>query len=304
VPKPAIATPSPLFFSAFKSKIDQFLDQVLTRHTDTKTKLSSAMRYSALAGGKRIRPILTLCTAECFGVQQETSILPACAVELIHAYSLVHDDLPAMDDDDLRRGKPTCHKAYDEATAILVGDALQTLAFELLTSNEIELPSERRLSMIKSLAVASGANGMVLGQSIDFDSVGKKLSLSSMESMHSRKTGALIEASVMLGALCCTNELDKKETTSIQQYARSIGLAFQVQDDILDVVSDTHTLGKTQGADAELNKPTYPSLLGLDGARSKLYQLHEEAIGSLSQLKGRDSAKLAEISHFIIKRSQ
>ena len=294
---------TPLFFDAFRSKINGTLRSIITTHTDLESRLSKAIQYSALSGGKRIRPILTLATAQCFGVATEKALIPACAVELIHAYSLIHDDLPAMDDDDLRRGLPTCHKAFDDATAILAGDALQSMAFEALASID-HVPAKQKLNMIRVLAKSSGATGMVLGQAIDFDSVGKNITTDMLENMHRHKTGALIEASILLGAHCHESTLSELEVTSLKQYADAIGLAFQVQDDILDVVSDTQTLGKMQGADAALNKPTYPSLLGLNGARDKLQSLHETALEALAKLSGRDCTTLAQISHFIIKRSQ
>jgi len=301
VSTPIIDTPS--FFEPFRSKINETLQTLLATQTDLDSRLSKAIQYSTLSGGKRIRPILTLATAQCFGVPIEKAIVPACAVELIHAYSLIHDDLPAMDNDDLRRGLPTCHKAFDDATAILAGDALQSMAFEALASID-HISADHRLNMIRLLAKSSGPTGMVLGQAIDFDSVGKNITLVMLENMHRHKTGALIEASILLGAHCNESTLSELEISSLKQYADAIGLAFQVKDDILDVVSDTQTLGKMQGADAALNKPTYPSLLGLSGARDKLQSLHETALDSLAKLSGRDSTALSQISHFIINRSQ
>jgi len=293
----------PLFFESFRTEIDDALKTIIATHTAQESRLSKAIQYSALSGGKRIRPILTLSTAQCFGVPTEKAIIPACSVELIHAYSLIHDDLPAMDNDDLRRGLPTCHKQFDDATAILAGDAIQSMAFEALASIE-HISADHKLNMIKLLAKSSGATGMVLGQAIDFDAVGKNITLSILEHMHRHKTGALIEASILLGAHCHESPLSEIEISALKQYANAIGLAFQVQDDILDVVSDTQTLGKMQGADAALNKPTYPSLLGLDGARKKLQSLHDTALDALSKLSGRDSTALAQISQFIINRSQ
>ena len=206
-----------------------------------------------------------------------------------------------MDDDDLRRGHPTCHKAFDEATAILAGDALQSMAFELLASSS-HLNADNRIRMIQRLAKASGAKGMVLGQAIDFSSVGQNLSLAQLETMHRHKTGALIEASVQIGALTSANQLPEPESQALDTYAQAIGLAFQVQDDILDIISDTETLGKTQGADIALNKPTYPALLGLEGAKDKLHGLHQQALNALTQLKGKNTEQLAAISHYIISR--
>jgi len=295
-------------FEDYKSFIDDELQRTIHQLSDCDTTLAKAIHYSTLLGGKRVRPILVLLSAESFGVKKEHAKLPACAVELVHAYSLIHDDLPSMDDDDLRRGQATCHKAFDEATAILAGDALQTMAFELLTQdnhlyNHNQFAANNRIKMIQTLARASGARGMVLGQTIDFESVGQNLTIKQLENMHKHKTGALIEASVMMGALCSTSEITSTEEAALKHYAQAIGLAFQVQDDILDIVSDTQTLGKTQGADAALNKPTYPALLGLDGARKKLQSLHEEALTSLNKMTDRDTSKLAKISHFIVKRT-
>ena len=295
-------------FEDYKSFIDDELQHTIHQLSDRDSTLAKAIHYSTLLGGKRVRPTLVLLSAESFGVKKELAKLPACAVELVHAYSLIHDDLPSMDDDDLRRGQATCHKAFDEATAILAGDALQTMAFELLTQeshlySHNQFAANNRINMIQTLARASGARGMVLGQTIDFESVGQNLSIEQLENMHKHKTGALIEASVMMGALCSSTEITTTEETALKHYAQAIGLAFQVQDDILDIVSDTQTLGKTQGADIALNKPTYPALLGLDGARKKLQSLHEEALASLNKITDRDTSKLAEISRFIVKRT-
>jgi geranylgeranyl pyrophosphate synthase len=295
-------------FEDYKSFIDDALQHSIHQLSDRDSTLAKAIQYSTLLGGKRVRPTLVLLSAESFGVSKALAKLPACAVELIHAYSLIHDDLPSMDDDDLRRGQATCHKAFDEATAILAGDALQTMAFELLTQeshlySHNQFAANNRIKMIGTLARASGARGMVLGQNIDFESVGQSISIDQLETMHKFKTGALIEASVVMGALCSPTEITITEQTALKDYAQAIGLAFQVQDDILDVVSDTQTLGKTQGADIALNKPTYPALLGLDGARKKLQSLHAEALASLNKIVDRDTSKLAEISHFIVKRT-
>jgi geranylgeranyl pyrophosphate synthase len=291
----------PDFLTNYQTRINAALDACLKHFSDTDTRLSEAIRYSTLLGGKRIRPVLVLSTACCFNTALEHTMDAACAVELIHAYSLIHDDLPAMDDDDLRRGQPTCHKAYDEATAILAGDALQSMAFELLSSAE-QFSSDSRIKMIQLLSKASGPKGMVLGQAIDFDSVGQSLSLAQLENMHRHKTGALIEASVQIGALTSQTEVTAKEYDALTKYAQAIGLAFQVQDDILDIISDTETLGKTQGADIALNKPTYPALLGLDGAKEKLENLHKESIDALDNLQGRNTEQLCAISDYIISR--
>ncbi|UZE95545.1 (2E,6E)-farnesyl diphosphate synthase [Alkalimarinus alittae] len=288
------------YFTLCQQLIDSTLNDWLAPSTTEPCKLHSAIRYSVLSGGKRIRPVLVFATTEAFGQSRERALAAACAVELIHAYSLIHDDLPAMDDDDLRRGLPTCHIKYDEATAILAGDALQAMAFEILCDRG-EHSAQARLDMIKTLSVASGSLGMVGGQAIDLDSVGQQISLNSLERMHNYKTGALIEASIVLGAQ--STGLDNPKTLHpLQQYARAIGLAFQVQDDILDVTSNTETLGKTQGADEARNKPTYPSLLGLEGAQQKAQALHQSALTALNDLDSLNTSRLAQISEFIINR--
>lgn len=264
-------------------------------------RLHQAMRYSTLGGGKRLRPLLTYATGHALGLSMDVLDGPASAVEFIHVYSLIHDDLPAMDDDDLRRGKPTCHKAYDEATAILAGDGLQALAFHVLAHDaSIAVPAENRIAMIETLATASGSFGMVGGQAIDLDSVGKALDLPSLENMHIRKTGALIRASVRLATLAKT-PMDAPEADKLDHYAKCIGLAFQIKDDILDEESDTQTLGKTQGKDRDHNKPNYPALLGLAGAKQKAQELHEDALESLAGF-GSEADYLRELSRFIIER--
>ncbi|NBV76108.1 MAG: geranyl transferase, partial [Methylococcaceae bacterium] len=251
---------------------------------------------------KRMRPLLTYATGRALGLKEEVLDAPACAVEFIHVYSLIHDDLPAMDNDDLRRGKPTCHKAFDEATAILAGDALQAQAFEILaTDPSIEVDAAARLKMIHCLTRASGSQGMVGGQAIDLGSVGTKLTLPELENMHIHKTGALIRASVNLAALSKT-DLDPAIAKQLDHYAKCIGLSFQVKDDILDIESDTSTLGKTQGKDADNDKPTYPALLGMAGAKQKAQELHEQAIASLSSF-GAEADLLRELSLYIIERS-
>lgn len=291
---------TPSFFQKYQVQIDLTLEKLISKYAFKETRLSEAIRYSTLLGGKRIRPILALATANCFSDNLERVLAPACAIELVHAYSLIHDDLPAMDDDDLRRGQPTCHKAFDDATAILAGDALQTMAFEVLANAE-PISAANRIKIIQSLSNAAGARGMVYGQAFDFESVGQRLDLEELEQMHRHKTGALIESSVVIGALAAADDIDEAELNTLRNYANTIGLAFQVQDDILDVISDTETLGKQQGADIALNKPTYPSLLGLDGAKQKLNQLHEESLSKLEQLQ-RDTEQLAAISHYIVSR--
>jgi len=287
--------------AAAQARAEAALDARLPAENKLPERLHQAMRYSTLGGGKRLRPLLTYATGHALGLAPALLDGPACAVELIHVYSLIHDDLPAMDNDDLRRGKPTCHKAYDEATAILAGDGLQALAFQVLaTDPSISVPAENRISMIEALAVASGSCGMVGGQAIDLDSVGKALDLLGLENMHIRKTGALIRVSVRLAALAKPG-LEKSVAEKLDHYAKCVGLAFQIQDDILDEISDTQTLGKTQGKDRDHNKPTYPALLGLAGAKQKAADLHAEALDSLAGF-GAEADYLRELASFIIQR--
>lgn len=287
------------YFQLCRQRVDQALQDLLPKDQLPAT-LHQAMRYALLEGGKRIRPVLAYATAEAFGAEPLRATPAACAVECIHAYSLVHDDLPAMDDDDLRRGRPTVHRAFDEATAILAGDALQALAFETLTQNNAHLAPEIQLEMVRTLAKAGGSRGMVGGQAIDLGAVGKQLSLAELETMHLFKTGALIEASVLLGALSA-GVTNPDKLGPLAGFARAIGLAFQVQDDILDVESSTETLGKRQGADIARGKPTYPALLGLEGAKQKARQLHDLALTEL-QSAGILSSRLSQVCDYIIER--
>ena len=265
----------------------------------TSNRLVEAMRYSCLNGGKRLRALLVYATGEALGVDLDQLDAPASAVEMIHAYSLVHDDMPIMDNDDLRRGQPTCHKKYDDATALLVGDALQSLAFETLCENT--LAPEQHCQMVKTLAQQAGVLGMAGGQAIDLESVGKTLTLDTLQSMHELKTGALIRASVRLGALAAA-QIDTQTLAKLDKYAQCIGLAFQVQDDVLDLIADTDTLGKTQGADLALNKPTYPALMGLAEAQQKAVDLRDEALAQLDQLPFNTQA-LAALASFVVQRS-
>jgi geranylgeranyl pyrophosphate synthase len=289
------------FMRACQTRAEAALDARLPAETRIPARLHRAMRYSVLGGGKRLRPLLTYATGETLGLSLDSLDGPASAVEFIHVYSLIHDDLPAMDDDDLRRGKPTCHKAFDEATAILAGDGLQALAFHVLAHDpSIAVPAENRIAMIETLATASGSFGMVGGQAIDLDSVGKALDLPSLENMHIRKTGALIRASVKLAALAQV-PVETAAADKLDHYAKCIGLAFQIQDDILDEESDTVTLGKTQGKDRDHNKPNYPALLGLSGAKEKARELHEAALKSLAGF-GPEADLLRDLSRFIIER--
>ncbi len=259
------------------------------------------MRYSVLDGGKRVRPLLVYAAGQAVGAPAGTLDAAACAVECIHAYSLVHDDLPSMDDDDLRRGKPTCHKAFGEAEAILAGDALQALAFHILAHADMEADAARRLRMIELLAQAAGSRGMVGGQSIDLAAVGRELDIAELEDMHIHKTGALIRASVLLGALCA-QRVSNTASEALDHFGKYIGLAFQVQDDILDVTATTETLGKRAGADRALNKPTYPSLLGLNGARDRARELHQAALDSLACL-GEPADPLRWLAQYVIGRT-
>jgi len=286
------------YFARCRDQVSADLEAWLPQTGQINSPLHDAIRYSVLNGGKRIRPLLVYASADCYDLPA-TEVTPiAAAVELIHAYSLVHDDLPAMDDDDLRRGKPTCHIAFDEATAILAGDGLQTLAFQRLTEASA-FSADQRLLMVQTLAHASGALGMVAGQAIDLAAVNQSLTLAQLEDMHNRKTGALIRASVELGAIA--GAASSSEMTALQNYADAIGLAFQVQDDILDITANTQTLGKQQGADAALNKPTYPSLLGLEGARQKAGELYQEAMDAIAPF-GKRAAHLQSLANYIIKR--
>lgn len=278
------------------------LDQRLPAADLHPCALHQAMRYAVLGGGKRIRPVLVYLSGAAVGAAPETLDGPACAVEFIHAYSLIHDDLPAMDNDDLRHGQPTCHKAFGEALAILAGDALQALAFQVLGQDEAMVAdSALRLRMLSVLAQAAGSRGMAGGQAIDLAAVGRELSLAELENMHIHKTGALIRASVLLGAIS-QPAVEPVVLERLDRYAKCIGLAFQIRDDILDVIGDTATLGKTTGADRALDKPTYPALLGLDGAREHARMLHEEALASLQPL-GPEAEPLRWLASYIVERA-
>ena len=283
----------------YQQRVDQALEQLMADTSNIADDLHQAMHYSLFNGGKRVRPLLVYLTGRALNISPEHQDASACAVELIHCYSLVHDDMPAMDDDDLRRGKPTCHKQFSEATALLAGDALQTLAFEALSKNH-NLDAELLLLMIRVLANASGAAGMAGGQAIDLSATGKALSLEQLKTMHEHKTGALIRASVQLGALCSRNT-SASEIEALDHYAKNIGLSFQIKDDILDIESDTQTLGKQQGADVSLKKATYPALLGLDGAKKMAQQCHEDALESLMDFD-KNADPLRWLSEYIITR--
>ncbi|MES9964444.1 MAG: (2E,6E)-farnesyl diphosphate synthase [Candidatus Sedimenticola sp. 20ELBAFRAG] len=296
------SSPLQSYLQSCQQRCEDALEHWLPAPAIQPGRLHEAMRYSSLGSGKRVRPVLVYATGRALGVEPDHLDGPACAVELIHAYSLVHDDLPAMDDDDLRRGRPTCHKAFDEATAILVGDALQTLAFKVLCSDEsMQADAEARLEMVKALALASGSRGMAGGQALDLAAVGQKIDLAQLENMHIHKTGALIRASVQLGCLSAPGA-GEEQVLHLDHYAKCIGLAFQVQDDILDVEGDTETLGKTQGKDKVQDKPTYPSLIGISAAREMANDLIQEAIGSLKGLDER-ADPLRWLADYIIKRN-
>ena len=281
---------------ASSTRVDATLAALFDARPAVDERLEAAMRHGLLVGGKRLRPLLVYLAGQALGASDDALDAPAAAIELIHAYSLIHDDLPAMDDDDLRRGQPTVHKAFDEATAILAGDALQALAFEVLASR----PHPRLGQLVTTLAVASGRDGMVAGQALDLAAVGGHPDAEAMAHMHAHKTGALIVAAVRLGGLVAVEE-DDPRLAALIRYARAIGLAFQIHDDILDVTGDTATLGKISGADAARAKPTYPSLLGLAGAQRKANTLIDEAIAALAPL-GEQAAPLADLAHYMIER--
>lgn len=290
------------YLKVCRKRVETALEQYLPNTTTQPEKLHMAMRHATLGGGgKRVRPVLVYAAGRALGIDPELLDIQACAVELIHTYSLVHDDLPAMDNDDLRRGIPTCHRAFDEATAILAGDALQSLAFKLLShAPSLPFSAETRLEMIASLAVASGSRGMAGGQALDLAAVGEELSLAQLENMHIHKTGALIRASVRLGTLAAT-DADPAQIQALDHYAKCIGLAFQVRDDILDVEGDTATLGKTQGKDRAGQKPTYPSLLGLTASREMALRLCQEALDSL-ELLDENADHLRSLANYIVDR--
>ena len=287
---------------ACQARIETVLERALELPDPGTARLREAMRYSVLGAGKRLRPLLVYLTGESLGAPLAALDAPAAAVELIHVYSLVHDDLPAMDDDDLRRGRPTCHRAYDEATAILVGDALQALAFAVLANEPMAaLTVPVRLEMIRLLARATGTGGMAGGQAVDLAAAGGTLSVAAIENMHRRKTGALIQCSVLLGALAAGVD-SGPERTALEQFGAEIGLAFQIQDDILDVEGDPQILGKSTGADAAHRKPTYPSTAGLAASRARARELRDSGVAALHPL-GRRGAALAELANFVIDRA-
>lgn len=287
------------WMQATQSQVEGQLDHFLPSADAVPQKLHSAMRYALLGGGKRVRPLLVRAAGELFDADADTLARAACALEMIHVYSLVHDDMPCMDDDALRRGKPTVHIAYDEATALLVGDALQSQAFMLLAEGAA-IPPARQMAMLRLLAQASGSNGMCGGQAIDLDSVGLALSLQQLEQMHQLKTGALLRAAVVLGALA-GKDVTQEELTALNAYARAVGLAFQVVDDVLDATADSATLGKTAGKDAAANKPTYVSILGLEPSKALAEQLRCDAHAALAPF-GDKARRLREMADLVVQR--
>jgi geranylgeranyl pyrophosphate synthase len=285
----------------WQTRMEQALASRLPGADEIPTRLHEAMRYSVLGGGKRIRPALVFATGRTLGLAEHQVEAAACAIELVHVYSLVHDDLPAMDDDDLRRGRPTCHKAFDEATAVLVGDALQPLAFQLL-ARDPKLPPDPaiRLKLIDLLAEASGTFGMAGGQAIDLAVQGQAIDIAAVEQMHARKTGALIKVSVMMAAACVPT-LSTALLDNLARFATAIGLAFQIQDDLLDVLGDVSTLGKATGADSARAKPTYPAVIGVAASQQRMHQLHAEALEALAPF-GAAADPLRLLAEWLLKR--
>jgi geranylgeranyl pyrophosphate synthase len=282
-----------------KTRVESTMEECLRESLELAPQLRDAICYSVFAGGKRLRPVLAYAAAEACGAHLAIADRAACAVEFMHAYSLIHDDLPAMDDDDLRRGKPTCHKVYGEDVAILAGDALQALAFQVLSESDHPNP-QQLLQMVQVLSRSSGYLGMVGGQAYDLASEGQERNLKQLQAMHSLKTGALICASVRLGALSVDGVSDQ-QLNQLDQYAQKIGLAFQIKDDILDVEADTETLGKPQGADVAKKKATYPALLGLEGAKQKMLVCYQQAINALEPF-GEEAQHLRLLAQYFIER--
>ncbi len=286
---------------ALSARADASLARVLPDAEQPPIELHRAMRYSVLGGGKRLRPLLVYATGAAFNANPAMLDAVAAAVEIIHAYSLVHDDLPAMDDDSLRRGRPTCHIVFGEAMAILAGDALQALAFEVLANDPmLDVDAATRLDMLRTLAIACGSHGMAGGQAFDLAAVGKKLDAAELERMHVHKTGALIRASVRLGALAA-GCVDASTLAALEIYGHSIGLAFQIRDDLLDIEAETAQLGKTAGKDVAANKPTYPAILGVDASRAQLQALTERALTSIATL-GETAQTLRDLARFVALR--
>ena len=298
-----MTAPDPAFadwMGGIQARMESALARLLPPAQIAPARLHEAMRYASLEGGKRVRPLLTFAAGELARARPERLEVAAAAVELIHAYSLVHDDLPCMDDDVLRRGKPTVHVEYDEATALLAGDALQSLAFQLLAEHALADDARVQLEMVKLLAVAAGSRGMAGGQQIDLEAVGRPLTVPELEAMHIRKTGALIRAAVLLGA-ACGGALDAALRARLDQYAKTVGLAFQVVDDVLDHEASTATLGKTAGKDSRQGKPTYVSAMGIAGARELAQELRHNAHQAVEPL-GAGARRLRELADFIVLR--
>ena len=286
----------------FQNRINNFLTLQLDKLSINDDKLHQAMRYGLLIGGKRMRPYLAYVTGETLGASLTDIDGVAGALECIHAYSLLHDDLPAMDDDDLRRGQPTCHRAFDEATAILAGDSLQTLAFDILANHNFSPAIQpKQIKLIQQLVAASGYQGMCGGQALDLAATNMQIGLEKLEKLHSLKTGALLEASVLMSAECAA-QVTEKDKQALKKYAQLIGLAYQVQDDIIDITSTEEQLGKPSGSDLAANKSTYPALLGLQGAQQKTENLFQQALQALTSLSY-NTQSLAEFATFIVKRN-
>lgn len=281
--------------------LQQQLQQALSDLHLQNQRLAAAMHYGLMNGGKRLRPFLVYATCEALGGSQQQADAAAVAIEMVHSYSLVHDDLPAMDDDELRRGQPTCHIAFDEATAILAGDGLLTAAFEVL-ANASSLSTAQRLALVQILAQAAGGAGMVAGQATDLNHVGKSMSLAELEAMHAHKTGALIKAAIQMGAVCATAEQAPTEAAALAEYAEHIGLAFQIWDDVLDIEGSTADLGKSQGKDQANNKPTYPALMGLEAAKEKAQALVLQAKQAIASL-GEAANTLNLLADYVIQRN-
>jgi farnesyl diphosphate synthase len=288
--------------TALSARADDVLARVLPPEDQPPVELHRAMRYAVLGGGKRLRPLLVYATGNAFGAPLDRLDATAAAVEIIHAYSLVHDDLPAMDDDDLRRGRPTFHVAFGEAMAILAGDALQALAFEVLAHDAaLDVDANTRVGMLRALATACGSHGMAGGQAFDLAAVGQRLDAAELERMHAYKTGALIRASVRLGALAASVR-DAATLDALERYGHAVGLAFQIRDDLLDIEAGTETLGKTAGKDAAAAKPTYPAILGIDASLAELSRLTDEALEAIAPL-GASARSLADIARFVAERA-
>lgn len=285
---------------AMQSRTEDVLANVMPASTETPERLHEAMRYAVLGGGKRVRALLAYAAGDFCGADMQDIDISAAAVELIHAFSLVHDDMPCMDDDDLRRGKPSTHKQFGDATALLAGDALQSLAFELIASERLAISDQQKVRILHCLAFATGSRGMAGGQSIDLESTGIKLTQTELAHMHALKTGALIQAAALMGAHTAKS-VDASKLNAVTSFATSIGLAFQVMDDILDAEADTATLGKTAGKDAEQDKSTYVTLLGLDTAKSLAQSLYQQALTALAPYQ-QEADRLRGLANFITQR--